>query len=37
MQIALLFDGAFTSDGRLRDIDASGMLRTAVRRLTATA
>jgi AcrR family transcriptional regulator len=37
MQIALLFDGAFTSDGRLREIDASGMLRTAVRRLTATA
>lgn len=34
MQIALLFDGAFMSDGRLRDIDAAGMLRTAVRRLT---
>jgi AcrR family transcriptional regulator len=34
MQIALLFDGAFMSDGRLCDIDAAGVLRGAVRRLT---
>lgn len=36
MQIALLFDGAFMSDGRLRDIDGATMLRSAVRRLTGT-
>lgn len=35
MQIALLFDGAFMSDGRLRDIDAVDVRRGRVRRLTA--
>jgi len=37
MQIALLFDGAFMSDGRLRDVDAGDLLRGAVRRLTGLA
>ena len=34
MQIALLFDGAFQSDGRLAGFDASDLLRDAVLRLT---
>jgi AcrR family transcriptional regulator len=34
-QIALLFDGAFQSDGRLQTIDAAQLLRRAVRRLCA--
>jgi AcrR family transcriptional regulator len=33
MQIALLFDGAFSSDGRLGGFDAPRLLRQAVRRL----
>ena len=32
-QIGLLFDGAFTSDGRLLDLDAREVLRDAVERL----
>lgn len=34
MQIALLFDGAFMSDGRLKDFDAPNLLRQAVRRIS---
>jgi len=33
MQIALLFDGAFASDGRLKPFDAGALLRSAVHRL----
>lgn len=33
MPIALLFDGAFTSGGRLKDFDAAALLRRAVRGL----
>lgn len=36
MQIALLFDGAFQSGGRLRPFDARALLRQAVRRLVPT-
>lgn len=35
MQVALLLDGAFTSDGRLNTLDAPDLLRTAIRRLMA--
>lgn len=35
-QIALLFDGAFSSDGRLRDTDTAGLLIDAVDRLIGT-
>ena len=35
MQIALLFDGAFMNDGRLKDFDAPALLRRAVQRLIA--
>lgn len=35
MQIALLFDGAFLSDGRLNDFCASNLLGQAVRRILA--
>lgn len=33
MQVSLLIDGAFQSDGRLREFDASSLLRRAVRKL----
>ena len=36
MQIALLFDGAFSSDGRLTDFDSPLLLRRAVRRLASS-
>lgn len=36
LQIGLLFDGAFTSQERLRDLDASAILEDAVRKLLPT-
>jgi AcrR family transcriptional regulator len=33
MQVALLFDGAFQSDGRLNDLDAPDLIGTAIRHL----